>query len=77
MGVCSLNLVGISGDLPPCNYISADGKPAGFNVALMDALSQVLSKNVQFVTVPSDARFSALLSKNARRMDLFSGFMVT
>ncbi|MDR2786467.1 MAG: transporter substrate-binding domain-containing protein [Treponema sp.] len=67
-------LVGINGDLPPYDYISADGKPAGFNVALMDALSRVLGKNVQFVTVPSDARFSALLSKSSRRMDLFFWF---
>ncbi|MDR2738986.1 MAG: transporter substrate-binding domain-containing protein [Treponema sp.] len=67
-------LVGINGDLPPYDYISADGKPAGFNVALMGELSQVLGKNVQFVTIPSDARFSALLSKNIRRMDLFFWF---
>jgi polar amino acid transport system substrate-binding protein len=67
-------LVGINGDLPPYDYISADGKPAGFNVALMDELSRVLGKNIRFVTIPSDARFSALLSKNTRRMDLFFWF---
>ncbi|MDR2758108.1 MAG: transporter substrate-binding domain-containing protein [Spirochaetaceae bacterium] len=67
-------LVGINGDLPPYDYISADGKPAGFNVALMGELSRALGKNVQFVTIPSDARFSALLSKNTRRMDLFFWF---
>ncbi|MDR0708735.1 MAG: transporter substrate-binding domain-containing protein [Spirochaetaceae bacterium] len=67
-------LVGINGDLPPYDYISADGKPSGFNVALMGELSRVLGKNIQFVTIPSDARFSALLSKNTRRMDLFFWF---
>jgi polar amino acid transport system substrate-binding protein len=67
-------LVGINGDLPPYDYISADGKPAGFNVALMAELSRVLGKNIQFVTIPSDARFSALLSKTTRRMDLFFWF---
>ncbi|MDR2433744.1 MAG: transporter substrate-binding domain-containing protein [Treponema sp.] len=67
-------LVGINGDLPPYDYISADGRPAGFNVALMSELSRVLGKNIQFVTIPSDARFSALLSKNTRRMDLFFWF---
>jgi ABC-type amino acid transport substrate-binding protein len=67
-------LVGINGDLPPYDYISADGKPSGFNVALMGELSRVLGKNVQFVTIPSEARFSSLLSKNARRMDLFFWF---
>jgi hypothetical protein len=67
-------LVGINGDLPPYDYIAADGKPAGFNVALMGELSRVLGKNVQFITIPSEARFSALLSKNTRRMDLFFWF---
>jgi ABC-type amino acid transport substrate-binding protein len=67
-------LVGINGDLPPYDYISADGKPSGFNVALMGELSRALGKNAQFVTIPSDARFSALLSRNTRRMDLFFWF---
>jgi len=67
-------LAGINGDLPPYDYISADGKPAGYNVALMSELSRVLGKNVQFVTIPSEARFSALLAKNSRRMDLFFWF---
>lgn len=67
-------LAGINGDLPPYDYITADGKPAGFNVALMNELSRALGKNVEFVTIPSDARFSALLSKNSRRMDLFFWF---
>jgi hypothetical protein len=63
-----------STDLHPYDYISADGKPAGFNVVLIGELSRVLGKNAQFVTIPSDARFSALLSKNTRRMDLFFWF---
>ncbi|MDR0761401.1 MAG: transporter substrate-binding domain-containing protein [Treponema sp.] len=67
-------LAGINGDLPPYDYISADGKPSGYNAALMTELSRVLGKNVQFVTIPSEARFSALLSKNSRRMDLFFWF---
>jgi polar amino acid transport system substrate-binding protein len=67
-------LAGISGDLPPYDYITADGKPAGFNVALMSELSLALNKNVEFVTVPSEARFSALLARNSRRMDLFFWF---
>jgi polar amino acid transport system substrate-binding protein len=67
-------VAGISGDLPPYDYITADGKPAGFNVALMSELSRVLGKNIEFVTVPSEARFSALLARNSRRMDLFFWF---
>jgi len=66
-------LVGINGDLPPYDYISADGRPAGFNVALMSEISRILEKNIKFVTIPSEARYSALLS-SARRMDLFFWF---
>jgi len=66
-------LVGINGDLPPYDYIAADGRPSGFNVALMSEISRVLGKNVRFVTIPSEARFSALLG-SARRMDLFFWF---
>jgi polar amino acid transport system substrate-binding protein len=67
-------LVGINGDLPPYDYISVDGKPAGFNVALMSEISRVLEKNIKFVTIPSETRYSALLSGNSRRMDLFFWF---
>lgn len=64
-------LIGINGDLPPFDYLTADGKPAGYNVALSTEISRFLGKNIQFVQIPSDARFSALLSKNVRRMDVF------
>jgi polar amino acid transport system substrate-binding protein len=64
-------LVGINGDLPPFDYVSVDGKPAGYNVALMAEISRILGKNMSFVSISTDARFSALLSKNTRRMDVF------
>jgi polar amino acid transport system substrate-binding protein len=64
-------LVGINGDFPPFDYVSADGKPSGYNVALAAEISRVLGRNLSFVTIPTDARFSALLSKNSRRMDVF------
>lgn len=32
-------VVGVTGDLPPLDYVAADGVPAGFNVALMNAIS--------------------------------------
>ena len=54
--------------------ILIDGKPAGRNVALMSEISRGLGKHVRFVTVPSDARFSVLLSAHSRRMDLLFWF---
>lgn len=54
--------VGISGTMPPMDYATADGKPGGFNVALMREISKLLNKNVEFVTVEADSRFMALSS---------------
>ncbi|MDR0948193.1 MAG: transporter substrate-binding domain-containing protein [Lachnospiraceae bacterium] len=60
--------VGVSGDMPPFDYLSASGKPSGFNVALMGAIADYAGFNVEFVTVPFSAKFSALLSD---RIDVF------
>ena len=35
-------VVGVTGDLPPLDYVAADRTPAGFNVALMDAIAEEL-----------------------------------
>ena len=55
--------VGISGEFPPLDYISADGKPAGFNVAIFEKISKSLNLNFEFVSIENQARFSALKSK--------------
>ncbi|MDR0908389.1 MAG: transporter substrate-binding domain-containing protein [Spirochaetaceae bacterium] len=60
--------VGISGDYPPFDYIQADGKPAGYNTALMAEIAKREGFNVEFITVPFDAKFSAL---NSGRIDVF------
>lgn len=54
--------IGISGDVVPLDYVSADGSPAGFNVALMTEIGKRLGKNVEFVVVSTDAKFSSILS---------------
>lgn len=54
--------VGITGDFPPMDYIAADGRPAGFNVALMQEISRQLNIRFEFVAVESAARFPALAS---------------
>jgi ABC-type amino acid transport substrate-binding protein len=70
-------LIGINGDLPPFDYVTPDGKSSGYNVALAVEISQVLGRNIKFVQIPSEARFSALLAKNARRMDVFFWYYET
>ena len=54
--------IGISGDAPPLDYIAADGKPGGFNVALLGELSQRANLNIELITVTSGTRFTALQS---------------
>jgi polar amino acid transport system substrate-binding protein len=55
--------VGVSGDFPPLDYMAADGRPAGFNVAIMNKIAAVLGVNFEFVSLETQARFAALSSK--------------
>ena len=60
--------VGISGVLAPMDYATADGKPGGFNVALIGEISKLIGKNVEFVNIDPDSKFLALSSGT---IDLF------
>ena len=55
--------VGISGDLPPLDYIAADGQPAGYNIALLAEISKIIGKNIEVVSIDSQARLTALEAK--------------
>lgn len=55
--------VAVTGDLPPLDYVSANGKPAGFNTAVLAEVSKRLNKNIELVQVESGARAAALTSK--------------
>lgn len=54
--------VGVTGDLPPLDYVSADGNPAGFNTALLAEIAYRLDKNIETVNIESGARSAALSS---------------
>ena len=54
--------VGVTGDLPPLDYVSADGTPAGFNVAVLAEISNRIGKNIELVIIDSGARATALAS---------------
>lgn len=56
-------VVGITGDLPPMDYVSADGSPAGFNVAMLNAIALIKGCNFEIVQIESNARLTALSSK--------------
>lgn len=55
--------VGVTGDLPPLDYVSADGQAAGFNTALLAEIAKRSGKNVEIVDIDSGARATALNSK--------------
>jgi ABC-type amino acid transport substrate-binding protein len=55
--------VGVCGDYPPLDYIAADGRPAGYNVAIFTEISKLLNINFEFVSIEPQARFAALDSK--------------
>ena len=54
--------VGVTGDLPPLDYVSADGKAAGFNTALLAEVAKRAGKNIEIVHIDSGARAAALSS---------------
>ena len=60
--------VGISGELPPFDYIAADGKPAGYNIAVLTEVSKLIGKNIEIVPVNALAKDIALATK---KIDVF------
>ena len=54
--------VAVTGDLPPLDFISADGKPAGFNTAVLEEISVRMLKNIELVEIEGGARAAALTS---------------
>ena len=54
--------VAVTGDLPPMDFIDENGKPAGFNTAVLSAISKKIRKNIELVSIDSGARAVALAS---------------
>jgi ABC-type amino acid transport substrate-binding protein len=55
--------VGVSGDYVPLDYISAEGHPSGYNVAIFNEMAKLIPVNFEFVSIETQARFAALSSK--------------
>ena len=54
--------IAITGDMPPIDYIAADGAPAGFNTAILAEISRRLKINIELVSITTGARAAALSS---------------
>lgn len=52
--------VAVTGDLPPMDYTTTNGEPAGFNMAFLAELGKRMSINIELVDIDSGARLSAL-----------------
>ena len=55
--------VAVTGDLPPLDFVSTDGMPAGFNTAVLAEIGNRMIKNIEIVQIDSGARAAALTSK--------------
>ena len=55
----------VTGDLPPIDFIGADGVPAGFNTAVLAGIGQFLGMNIELVQVDAGARNATLFSGRA------------
>ncbi|MBR0317547.1 MAG: transporter substrate-binding domain-containing protein [Synergistaceae bacterium] len=65
--------VAITGDIPPIDYIAADGEAAGFNTAVLSEIGRRLKINIQLVNVNTASRTTALASG---RVDVVFWYMI-
>jgi polar amino acid transport system substrate-binding protein len=54
--------IGVTGDLPPMDFVAANGKAAGFNIALLTEIANHAQVNIELVQIETGARAMALAS---------------
>ena len=54
--------VGVTGDLPPIDYVDEKGIPAGLNTAVLAEIGKRIGKNIELVGIEAGARSLALSS---------------
>ena len=54
--------VAVTGDLPPIDFVAADGTPAGFNTAILSEIGRRLHLNIELMNIDSGARAASLAS---------------
>mgnify|MGYP002513585986 CR=1 FL=1 len=52
----------VTGDVPPMDFVAADGKAAGFNIALLTEIANRAQVNIKLVQIETGARAMALAS---------------
>ena len=57
--------VAVTGDLPPIDYIAADGRATGYNTAILAEIGKRLKRNIRILSVDAGGRSAALASERA------------
>ncbi|MBQ6003053.1 MAG: transporter substrate-binding domain-containing protein [Synergistaceae bacterium] len=57
--------VAVTGDLPPIDYIAADGRATGYNTAILSEIGKRLKRNIRIISVDAGGRSAALASERA------------
>ena len=57
--------VAVTGDLPPIDYVGADGVPVGFNTAVLAEIGRRLGVNVELVPLQTGSCALALMTGTA------------
>jgi len=60
-------IVGVLGDVPPIDYIAADGRPVGYSAELLSLVSEALGVNFEVIVLPAESKYPAL---NSGRIDM-------
>ena len=66
--------IAVTGDMPPLDYVAADGKASGFNVALLSEIANRLHVNIKLVNIETGSRAAALKSGRADGVFWFMTF---
>ena len=54
--------IGVTGDLPPMDFVASNGKAAGFNIALLTEIANRAQINIELVQIETGSRPMALSS---------------
>ena len=54
--------IGVTGDVPPMDFVASNGKAAGFNIALLTEIANRAQVNFEIVQIETGARAMALSS---------------
>ena len=55
----------VTGDMPPVDMFAGDGKPTGYNTAVLSEVGRRLGKNIKFINTDAGGRSAALFSGRA------------